>query len=210
MLCSVIIPLYNKAAYVEATLASVLAQTHADWEVLVVDDGSSDDGAQRVLACPDARVRLIRQANGGVSRARNHGIAEARGELVCFLDADDLYAPDYLRTQVGLAQAFPADSFFATGYTSFAPGSAPDMAAAPVAPAQAQCIDAFFTYYNHHWPFFCTNSVAVRRWLRCNRAFRKASSLAKTWTCGFAWPSSIAWCWRRRPWWPTGAKWAAV
>lgn len=163
MLCSVIIPLYNKAAYVEATLASVLAQTHADWEVLVVDDGSSDDGAQRVLACPDARVRLIRQANGGVSRARNHGIAEARGELVCFLDADDLYAPDYLRTQVGLAQAFPADSFFATGYTSFAPGSAPDMAAAPVAPAQAQRIDAFFTYYNHHWPFFCTNSVAVRR-----------------------------------------------
>ncbi|MED5598966.1 glycosyltransferase family 2 protein [Janthinobacterium sp. P210006] len=163
MLCSVIIPLYNKGPYVEATLASVLAQTHGDWEVLVVDDGSSDDGAQRVLACADARVRLIRQANGGVSRARNHGIAEARGELVCFLDADDLYAPDYLRTQVGLAQAFPDECFFATGYTSFAPGSMPDMATSPVAPAQAQRIDEFFTHFNHHWPFFCTNSVAVRR-----------------------------------------------
>ncbi|PHV34855.1 glycosyl transferase [Janthinobacterium sp. BJB312] len=163
MLCSVIIPLYNKGPYVEATLASVLAQTHVDWEVLVVDDGSSDDGAQRVLACPDARVRLIRQANGGVSRARNRGIAEARGELVCFLDADDLYAPDYLRTQVGLAQAFPDDCFFAAGYTSFAPGSTPDMARAPVAPSQAQRIDEFFTHFNQHWPFFCTNSVAVRR-----------------------------------------------
>lgn len=163
MLCSVVIPLYNKGPYIEEALASLLAQTHVEWEVIVVDDGSSDDGAQRVRACRDTRVRLISQANGGVSRARNRGIAEARGELVCFLDADDWYAPAYLQTQVGLAQAYGQESFFATGFRGFTAGSDMRLADAPAAPSQAELVDDFFARRSRHWPFFCTNSVAVRR-----------------------------------------------
>lgn len=163
MRCSVIIALYNKAPYIDATLASVLAQTHENWEVVVVDDGSTDDGAARVEACRDPRVRLVRQANGGVSRARNRGIAEARGELVCFLDADDWYAPDYLRTQVAMAQAYPAESYFATGFKGVTPGGDTALAEAPSAPGQALLIDDFYARCNRTWIPFFTSSVAVRR-----------------------------------------------
>jgi len=163
MRCSVIIALYNKAPYIDATLASVLAQTHEIWEVVVVDDGSTDDGAARVEACRDPRVRLVRQANGGVSRARNRGIAEARGELVCFLDADDWYAPDYLRTQVAMAQAYPAESYFATGFKGVTPGGDTALAEAPAAPGQALLIDDFYARCNRTWIPFFTSSVAVRR-----------------------------------------------
>ena len=121
-------------------------------------------GRARVQACLDPRVRLVRQANGGVSRARNRGIAEARGELVCFLDADDWYAPDYLRTQVGMALAYPAESYFATGFKAVTPGSDARLAAAPgLAAQQVEVIDDFFARCNRQWLSFFTGSVAARR-----------------------------------------------
>jgi len=100
MLFSIIIPLYNKAPYVDATIRSVLAQTEKDFEVVVVDDGSKDGGAEvvRSLTREDSRVSLHQILNGGVSRARNHGIDLARGEWVAFLDADDWHHPQYLET----------------------------------------------------------------------------------------------------------------
>jgi glycosyltransferase involved in cell wall biosynthesis len=97
---SVIIPLFNKAPYVERALASVIAQSFTDFEVIVVDDGSTDAGAQIVAAHNDPRVRLLKQDNAGPGAARNRGIDEARGELLAFLDADDEWAPDYLAESV--------------------------------------------------------------------------------------------------------------
>ena len=90
---SVVIPLYNKVKYIRRALDSVLNQTSADLEVIVVDDGSTDGGGHVVLRQHDGRVRLIRQGNKGVSVARNRGVSEARADLIAFLDADDEWLP---------------------------------------------------------------------------------------------------------------------
>src|SRR5437762_2348532 len=86
---SIIIPLFDKSAYIERALASIAAQTFDDYEVIVVDDGSRDDGPAKVRDWNDARVRLIQQPNAGPGAARNRGIAEARADWLAFLDADD-------------------------------------------------------------------------------------------------------------------------
>jgi hypothetical protein len=99
---SVIIPLFNKAPYVARALASVAAQTYTDFEVIVVDDGSTDEGPRIVEACNDAHIRLITQENSGPGAARNRGLELAQGELVAFLDADDEWLPNYLSESVRL------------------------------------------------------------------------------------------------------------
>jgi glycosyltransferase involved in cell wall biosynthesis len=98
---SVIVPAYNSSETIEATLSSVVAQTYDDWEVVVGDDGSSDDTAARAAAV-DPRVRVVRaERNGGPAAARNLALEHARGELVALLDADDRWLPEYLETMVG-------------------------------------------------------------------------------------------------------------
>lgn len=88
---SVIIPMYNGEAYIGQCIRSVLNQTYTDFEIVVVDDGSTDRGAEicRGMALGDSRIRLCQLENGGVSRARNYGISQARGEYLFFLDSDD-------------------------------------------------------------------------------------------------------------------------
>jgi glycosyltransferase involved in cell wall biosynthesis len=113
---SVVIPLYNKRTDVERAIGCALGQTHPPAEVIVVDDGSTDGGADIVEAIADPRVRLTRQANAGVSAARNHGISLASSELFAFLDADDEWMPDHLEAICRLRQMFPQCHVFATGY----------------------------------------------------------------------------------------------
>ncbi|NJM48283.1 MAG: glycosyltransferase family 2 protein [Alkalinema sp. RU_4_3] len=101
-LITVVIPLYNGAEFIERTLRSVMAQTYGNLEILVVDDGSTDDSAQLVkaLAGQDDRIRLIPKPNGGVASARNLGIQRARGEWIGFVDADDIWDPTFIQKVV--------------------------------------------------------------------------------------------------------------
>jgi GT2 family glycosyltransferase len=95
---SVIIPTYNRSELVREAIASVLAQSFSDFELIVVDDGSEDGTAEVVRAFPD--VRYVYQLNCGVSAARNHGVSLSTGELIAFLDSDDLWQPCKLEQQV--------------------------------------------------------------------------------------------------------------
>ncbi len=113
---SVVIPLYNKEKQIAYTLQSVFEQTFQDFEIVVVDDGSTDNSVEEVEKFDDSRIRLIHQTNAGVSAARNRGIEEARGELIAFLDADDEWMPEYLATQYGLYQKYPECSVYACNY----------------------------------------------------------------------------------------------
>lgn len=116
---SVVIPLYNKEKSVRATLESVLAQTYKDWECIVVNDGSTDNSANVVkefMAQIDDRWTLISQENAGVSAARNAAILAAKGEYVTFLDADDLWMPDYLETLDALIRDYPDAGLYCIGY----------------------------------------------------------------------------------------------
>lgn len=101
-LVSIITPMYNGAKYVSETIESVLAQTYTDWEMLIVNDGSKDNGPEIVekYAKKDSRIRLINQENGGSANARNHGIREARGRYIALLDSDDVWESDFLEEQL--------------------------------------------------------------------------------------------------------------
>ncbi|MGH6968140.1 MAG: glycosyltransferase family 2 protein [Stellaceae bacterium] len=105
-LVSVVMPMFNAALTVRRALASVCAQTYPEWEAICVDDASTDDTVAVGAAFDDPRIRVIRlDHNGGPGRARNLGIAAAKGELVAFLDVDDEWLPDKLARQVALFEA---------------------------------------------------------------------------------------------------------
>ena len=113
---SVVIPLYNKAPDVERAIQSVRSQSMGDFEIVVVNDGSTDNGPSIVEKIDDPRIRLLHQSNAGVSAARNRGIEEARSELIAFLDADDEWMPEFLDTILRLRRNYPECDVFATGY----------------------------------------------------------------------------------------------
>ena len=116
---SVVIPLYNKAPYVEKALESVFVQTFRDFELIVVDDGSTDDSlcvAKNVLEASGIDHQLIHQDNAGVSTARNNGVAASHGEYICFLDADDWWAPSFLERMDWLIKEYPDAGIYGVNY----------------------------------------------------------------------------------------------
>jgi glycosyltransferase involved in cell wall biosynthesis len=114
MKVSVVVPLYNKEPYIRRALDSIAAQTFGDFEAIVVDDQSSDRGPEIAAAFADPRFRVIRQPNAGPAGARNRGIAEARGEFLAFLDADDVWRPRYLERAMEVFAASPVKAFTAS------------------------------------------------------------------------------------------------
>jgi glycosyltransferase involved in cell wall biosynthesis len=122
-LVSIIIPAYNSASYIEETVRSIFAQTYDSWELIIVNDGSTDKTSDITKAFKDRRIQTITQKNAGVAASRNKGLFFANGEFVVFFDADDLMTPDFLQERVnalqndqtigyvgGLVQSFPAQT----------------------------------------------------------------------------------------------------
>lgn len=104
LLLSIIIPLYNKESSIRNTLDSVLSQSYEDYEIVIVDDGSTDNSVQVVESVSDKRIRLFRKENGGPASARNYGVKMARGNWLLFLDADDTLVMDVLKLVVSNIQ----------------------------------------------------------------------------------------------------------
>ncbi|MCX7894142.1 MAG: glycosyltransferase [Burkholderiales bacterium] len=104
---SVVMPCYNGARFLQTSLGSVIGQTFADFELVFVDDGSTDGSAEVAASMADERIRIIRQANSGVSAARNRGLASARGAYIAFLDADDTWDPAFLARMVAALATRP-------------------------------------------------------------------------------------------------------
>ncbi len=114
---SIIVPVYNAEKYIRETIDCVKAQTYENWELVLVEDGSTDESLciLETVERQDGRIRVIRQENGGAAKARNHGLSKAAGRFVAYLDADDLWSPDKLEKQLAfMAKKEAAFSF--TGY----------------------------------------------------------------------------------------------
>jgi glycosyltransferase involved in cell wall biosynthesis len=116
VLISVVIPLYNKGSHIKSTLESILAQSYQNFEIIVVNDGSTDKSESEVLKLDDTRIKYFKTENQGVSQARNFGMEKATGSLIAFLDADDYWFPNHLEDLHFLYQKYPEAGFFATNY----------------------------------------------------------------------------------------------
>ena len=114
---SVIIPLYNKAPYVRKTVESIVGQTFTNWELIVVDDCSTDGSVTVVEQIIDPRIRVVRlEENGGVGAARNRGVAESTAPYICFLDADDWWEPTFLEEMARVIERHPNAGIYGTSY----------------------------------------------------------------------------------------------
>ncbi|MEL0456920.1 glycosyltransferase family A protein [Flavobacteriaceae bacterium SZ-1-7] len=125
---SVVIPLYNKEEFIEDTLKSVLNQTFQDFEIIVVNDGSTDQSLKIVNKLKTEKIRLFTNKNGGLSFSRNFGIKQAKADFIAFLDADDLWAEDFLETIFKLIKKFSKHSLFTTAFKVFAKSKHTDLA----------------------------------------------------------------------------------
>ena len=166
---SVVIPLYNKAQAIQKTLDSVLAQTYKDFEIVVVDDGSTDGSADVAEATlrkfsghPTGyglEFSVIRKENGGVSSARNAGILAAKGEYVAFLDGDDLWHPEYLETLHQLILDYPDASLYGIGCTTINGDKIPE----DVAPSTLRGeVEDVWNNYPGYWTGSSSSSSRAR------------------------------------------------
>lgn len=161
---SIVIPLYNKVNSIDNTLKSVCQQTYADFEIVVVDDGSTDNSSEAVRKCQDSRIRLISKQNGGVCSARNRGIQEARGEYIALLDADDLWNKDYLTEQVKMIHDFPDAAMWGINFAEVTEGDR------LVRRLSTGLPDGYRGYVEHYFEMpgrvsdlFCSSSVVIRK-----------------------------------------------
>lgn len=161
---SVVIPLYNKVSTVERAVRSVLAQTVQDFELIVVNNGSTDGSEKIVEGIHDPRIKLLSQDNQGVSMARNRGVMAAKSKWVAFLDADDEWRPTFLETVMRLREKYPEVDVCATAYQRCnAAGVMTDICVQNTPSERDFLMDNYFEVAATSDPPFCSISVMVRK-----------------------------------------------
>lgn len=165
---SVVIPLYNKEKSIAQTLKSVLAQTYTDYEIIVVDDGSTDNSFEVVRSAiqpltHSSHIRLISKDNGGVSSARNRGIQEAKGEYIALLDADDQLDKDYLAEQMRMINDFPAAAMWGINFAELNHGKLIRRLETDLPDGYRGYVENYFQMPKRISDLFCSSSVVIRR-----------------------------------------------
>ncbi len=167
MSLSVVIPLYNKETNIGSTLQSVVEQSVAPSEVLVVDDGSTDQSAQVVQTFIQSHkdcgipIHLMRKSNGGVCSARNTGIREAQGEYIALLDADDIWDKDYLKEQLSLIHDFPEARMWGINYAEVYGGKPVRQLRTGLPEGHRGYVPNYFHLPNRTSDLFCSSSVVI-------------------------------------------------
>lgn len=163
-LVSVVIPLYNKENYIKRAIDSILCQTFTDYEIVVVNDGSTDKSASLIKSYTDPRIRIIDQPNSGASSARNRGIAESKANLISFLDADDEWLPFFLDTVIDLCKKFPDAGLYGTKFILSCNQSIP--AACMINEnnhIEGRLLNDYFKRMAYGLPTFYSSSVMIRK-----------------------------------------------
>ena len=158
---SVVIPLYNKRDYIVRTVESVLNQSYDHLELIIVNDGSTDDSLEQLNSLQDSRIKIITQANAGEGAARNKGLKAANHEWIAFLDADDSWEPDFLRCITQMLDAHPDIELCATGYKIRGPNDAETVGDLNASEFELQ--DNYFALSFENKLPFCASSVAIKR-----------------------------------------------
>lgn len=160
---SVVIPLYNKENFIAATLKSVLQQTFTDFEIIIVDDGSTDESIEKVVQFTDKRIKLKRHKNNqGLSTTRNTGIEHSQGNIIALLDADDLWLPKHLEQLSELSTKFPEASLFGCHW-NMKIGSKQTLEPRTHQPQQKPQLILDFFEANREHPLVCPSALAFKK-----------------------------------------------
>ena len=160
---SVIIPLYNKASFIKRTIESVLCQSFEDFEIIVVNDSSTDNSLQIVQSIDDERIHIYTKENGGVSTARNFGVENATHDIIAFLDADDIWEKDYLYTISKMVEKYPQAGIYATAYAGYIDGLKIYESTIESLPRFSLIADYFKESYNNGLSINITSATCIRR-----------------------------------------------
>lgn len=166
---SIIIPLYNKSPYIEKALHSVISQTFQNFEVIIVDDGSTDGSAQQVeklfqsQALFPEKYKLIKQPNQGVSTARNNGVKLAVYDFIAFLDADDWWSPEYLENMKQLIEKYPQAGIYASSYNKVKYGKTTPAKIGVIDGFQDGLINYFQVYTKTLWMPIWTGATIIKK-----------------------------------------------
>ncbi len=166
---SVVIPLYNKAQSIRATLQSVCEQTYTDWECIVVDDGSTDGSADvannyvRTLQIANCRFKILTQKNGGVCSARNAGIRAAKGEYIALLDADDQWDEHYLEEQARMIADFPEAALWGINFAELSNDQLIRKLETGLPEGYRGYVEHYFAMPGRISDLYCSSSVVIRK-----------------------------------------------
>jgi glycosyltransferase involved in cell wall biosynthesis len=146
---SIIIPLFNKSPYISKSVQSVLDQTFQEFELIIVNDGSTDNSLEIAMQFTDSRIRIIDQPNAGVSAARNNGVKASKYDYIAFLDADDWWHPDFLKEIKQCIEKFPEAGIYGSNYQIVKNGTAKPSNVGINQNYTSGYIDYFQTYTNN-------------------------------------------------------------